>query len=257
MGIALAGGWSVCLIAPARAGGYADQYGSGGYGAPSRYGNYSDQYGARNPIEEKNGPGYADQFGGRPFQPPPPPAQGPENATTSRDAPSLGALDPMNGLSTGPEGYAGGPTPSGSNATRAPAGVDRSYGLNGPAAGREGAAAPGAASGSSAGDGLLDGLTSDAPTNGETTTPGGSRDHDRASDQPPQSGFADQYVSGSKNAGKEPTLYGSPSPPKRPDGSWIEKDTPVPQAPPRVEDQGPLQALKDVFHNARAAFRAW
>ncbi len=71
---ALAGGWSVCLIgAPAAAGGYADQYGSGGYGAASRYGNYSDQYGARTPDQDQGGPGFADQYSGRPFQPPPPP----------------------------------------------------------------------------------------------------------------------------------------------------------------------------------------
>ena len=115
--IALAGGWSVCLIAPAAAGGYADQYGSGGYGAAKRYGNYSDQYGARNPIEDQAaGPGYADQFSGRPFQaPPPPPKQGLDAATTTTDAPTLGALDPMQGLRMGAQDPTGGPATAGSN----------------------------------------------------------------------------------------------------------------------------------------------
>lgn len=248
---ALAGGWSVCLIAPAAGGGYADQYGSGGYGSTSRYGNYSDQYGARTPTEDQGGQGYADQFSGRPFQPPPPPPpRGPETATTSTDAPSLGALDPMKGLWTGFENPAGGPARPGSNATQTPSGgVDLSYGLSG--------APAGAANGSSVGDGLLEGLTSNPPTNAETATAPGSRERDRAStDQRPQSGFADQYVSRSQNApGKEPSLFGSPTPPPQANHPWSGPDTPVAHAPP-VEDQGPLQALKDVFHNAKAALRA-
>lgn len=245
----------MCLIAPpAAAGGYADQYGSGGYGAASRYGNYSDQYGARTPNEKQAGQGYADQFSGRPFQPPPPPPPAPpglETATTSTNAPSLGALDPMKGLWTGLEGPAGGPAQAGSNATQTPAGgVDLSYGLSG--------APAGAVSHSSVGDGLLDGLTSGAPANGDAASAAGSRESGRASDQPVQSGFADQYVSGSQKAGgKEPDLYGSPTPPPRPDRPWGGPDIAVAHAPPTVTEQGPLETLKDVLHNVRAALRAW